>query len=70
VWEWVADWYDDYPSEAQTDPVGPAAGDYKVLRGGGWNFDQKYVRAAYCLPRTPDSRDPSLGFRCVGQPGE
>ena len=36
VWEWVADWYEDYPSAVQTNPVGPATGDYKVQRAGGW----------------------------------
>jgi len=70
VHEWVADWYGGYPSEAQTNPVGPTAGDRKVLRGGGWYYDQRYVRAANRKYYAPNGRYGHVGFRCVGQPGE
>ncbi|MBM4034891.1 MAG: formylglycine-generating enzyme family protein [Planctomycetes bacterium] len=36
VWQWCSDWFGDYPSEKQTDPRGPATGQYRVLRGGCW----------------------------------
>jgi formylglycine-generating enzyme required for sulfatase activity len=37
VWQWCSDWYGDtYPSEKQTDPQGPATGQYRVMRGGCW----------------------------------
>ena len=36
VWEWCADWYDDYSSTDTTDPTGPTGGSCRVLRGGGW----------------------------------
>lgn len=32
VFEWCADWYDDYPKQAVTDPVGPAEGVVPVNR--------------------------------------
>jgi len=34
VWEWCLDWYGPYEKGAQTDPVGPAEGEKKVVRGG------------------------------------
>jgi formylglycine-generating enzyme required for sulfatase activity len=30
VWEWCWDWYDDYPSGAQNNPVGPVSGSNRV----------------------------------------
>ncbi len=33
--EWVLDWHGLYPDEPQTDPVGPATGYTRVIRGGG-----------------------------------
>lgn len=35
VAEWCLDWHGEYPISAQVDPVGPAAGWAKVVRGGG-----------------------------------
>jgi eukaryotic-like serine/threonine-protein kinase len=46
VWEWVADWYGKYPSQAQTNPTGPETGDARVLRGGGWSTLSYGVRSA------------------------
>jgi formylglycine-generating enzyme required for sulfatase activity len=70
VWEWVADWYDDYPFEAQTNPTGPATGDAKVLLGGAWGFSQRNVRAANRIGIPPDARGDATGFRCAVSPGE
>ena len=39
VWEWTSDWYErDYYAISPLIgiPAGPAKGDYKVIRGGGW----------------------------------
>ncbi len=36
--EWVLDWHGMYPATAQTDPVGPAGGFTKVVRGGGLDY--------------------------------
>lgn len=35
VAEWCYDWHGEYPAEKQTDPVGPASGIARVVRGGG-----------------------------------
>lgn len=34
--EWVLDWYGPYPAQSLTDPVGPANGFSRVVRGGGY----------------------------------
>jgi formylglycine-generating enzyme required for sulfatase activity len=34
VWEWVWDWYGEYPRASQTDPLGSPSGSLRVLRGG------------------------------------
>jgi formylglycine-generating enzyme required for sulfatase activity len=67
VWEWVADWYDSgyYARSPLENPTGPEAGDYRVLRGGGWLCNESNVRAAnryYSYP--PDLGYVYIGFRC------
>ena len=49
MWEWVADWY--HPgvyrrSPGRVDPKGPARGEQRVLRGGGWNTFSTNMRVA------------------------
>ncbi len=65
VWQWVQDWYVDSTSEQQTDPVGPAVGSYRVVRGGSWGGDARGLRSAYRGYVPPDSRDSHVGFRLV-----
>ena len=63
VREWVQDWYGKYPAGAVTDPEGPSSGTDRVLRGGGWNFDARYRRAARRNFHTPDYGYDYVGFR-------
>ena len=65
VWEWCWDWYGDYPSTAQTDPVGASSGSYRVLRGGSWSVSAQVVRSAFRSYFTPSYRYYGLGFRLV-----
>ena len=70
VWEWCDDWFGDYGSAAQIDPKGPAMGAYRVLRGGSWFSDGRYVRSAYRFRYGPDGRSSIIGFRlALGQSG-
>jgi formylglycine-generating enzyme required for sulfatase activity len=68
VWEWCRDWYGDYPSEPQTDPLGPAAESARVprvlLRGGSYVNSPEYLRGAYRYP-SPGGSSGILGFRVV-----
>ena len=63
VWEWVADWYGAYSKQAQTDPRGPTPGVYRVLRGGCWYYNARYVRAASRGWGRPSGRFANIGFR-------
>jgi formylglycine-generating enzyme required for sulfatase activity len=65
VWEWVADWYADYPSEQQENPTGPASGHYRVARGGSWYVDRVYTRCTFRHRDGPDVSHNVIGFRCV-----
>ena len=63
VSEWCADWYGNYPEEAQTDPVGPETGLRRVTRGGGWFSIATDCRTTIRNYEAPGSRNYSLGFR-------
>lgn len=66
VFEWCQDWYESYSSAAVTNPIGPASGTYRVVRGGGWFIYATYCRATYRNRKTPDYRsDGILGVRLV-----
>jgi formylglycine-generating enzyme required for sulfatase activity len=65
VWEWVQDWYDPgyYASSPAADPRGPASGNLRVLRGGGWHSTLSLARSAVRGNHPPDYRDNRSGFR-------
>jgi formylglycine-generating enzyme required for sulfatase activity len=65
VWEWVQDWYGPYTAEAVTDPIGPATGTARVIRGGGWGDAAQGARSADRGWAHPGYRDGYLGFRCL-----
>jgi formylglycine-generating enzyme required for sulfatase activity len=65
VWEWVQDWYGNYPAGSVTDPEGPSSGSYRVVRGGSWFSDAGYCRSAYRGVIVPGDRNGSLGFRLL-----
>ncbi len=69
VWEWVNDWYQGYSSGAQTNPLGPVSGNYRVLRGGSWNDTAAYVRSSYRNgSAAPDGTFGDVGFRVARAP--
>ncbi len=63
VWEWVADWYGEYPTEPQTNPTGPESGDNQVARGGSFMSTPETLHTAYRFSR--GGNQPALGFRCA-----
>ncbi len=46
VSEWCQDWFGYYNNNAQTNPTGPASGDYRVYRGGCWSFYSRGCRVS------------------------
>ena len=67
VREWTADWYDEayYGKSPPRNPTGPSSGEYRVLRGGSWNFVPAGVRSAGRGRDAPTDRDAGIGFRCA-----
>ena len=61
VWELCNDWYGNYSGEAQTNPIGPASGDYRVERGGSCATSADQCRISY-----RGAADPTAPFDHVG----
>ena len=63
IWEWCDAWYDAYPgSQAQHDDLGRQ---YRVVRGGSWNYNHNNLRCANRGRDAPDLRNLLVGFRCA-----
>ena len=67
VWEWTNDWYNIvyYATAPADNPLGPASGTYRVVRGGSWNGNTSGVRSAFRLRSSPGDQHFGLGFRVV-----
>ena len=66
VWEWVNDWHDQtyYKNSPTLNPLGPDAGQTRVLRGGSWLNSGYDVRASNRNDQAPTDFYNVLGFRC------
>jgi formylglycine-generating enzyme required for sulfatase activity len=65
VWEWCQDWYEPeyYARSASRDPEGPARGNERVYRGGGWFNCARGFQSSSRSAGLPDNRHLTLGFR-------
>jgi formylglycine-generating enzyme required for sulfatase activity len=69
VWEWVQDWYlpGTYAKAGDKstviDPQGPAEAATRVLRGGSWSNEARYLRSAHRNAYPPDYKSANVGFR-------
>jgi formylglycine-generating enzyme required for sulfatase activity len=70
VLEWVADWFSEkyYASSPRNSPTGPSVGTFRVLRGGSWGNERRYMRAAFRIWDTPTLSNIFYGFRCARSP--
>ena len=68
VWEWVEDWFslDYYKNSPKKNPKGPSRQSFRVIRGGSWMIDEKYLRVT---ARHRGMSDPTesywVGVRCA-----
>jgi serine/threonine-protein kinase len=67
VWEWVADWYekDYYHDSPYKNPLGPASGTLRAMRGGAWYDTDVWVTCTVRHQNPPWDRYSDVGFRCV-----
>ena len=72
VWEYVADFYGTYPSDAQSDPTGLPSGSFKIHRGGsiGDSVDHVngYVRSTGRSWFSTNDASGNVGFRAARNP--
>jgi formylglycine-generating enzyme required for sulfatase activity len=47
VFEWVFDWYAAYSGSASNNSANTNTSSYRAIRGGDFNSDVAYLRAAY-----------------------
>jgi formylglycine-generating enzyme required for sulfatase activity len=71
VWEWCWDWYDTVSTDSETDPKGPAGpgpDEFRMGRGGSWDFEVFNCEVALRLIAEPDWGGNNAGFRVVCAP--
>lgn len=67
VWEWCSDWYGMYyyKDSPSDNPQGPARGEKRVLRGGGWLSLDEGCMVVSRGALFPTYKDKFTGFRIV-----
>lgn len=63
VYEWCQDAFGSYDIAPVEDPLCPETNSNRVLRGGSWFSEARYIRAAYRFEDPSDNTLPTLGFR-------
>lgn len=67
VAEWCSDWYDPeyYSTDSKTDPLGPATGTEKVIRGGCYLYNRVHANSVVRNHNKPEVWWTLYGFRVV-----
>jgi formylglycine-generating enzyme required for sulfatase activity len=66
IWEYCADWIEDYATMPSTDPVGRITPHHGAIRGGGWMHGPAECRCATRL--ISDNMFGGVGFRIAVDP--
>lgn len=69
TWEWCADWFSaERDLTATTNPLGPEAGEARVMKGGSFLCHKSYCNRYRVAARSfnaPDSSTSHMSFRCA-----
>lgn len=65
VFEWTRDWMHDYSKHRKQNPVGPAKGKTKIIRGGCWFGGHKACRVTTRVEIEPEEANGCTGFRLI-----
>ena len=69
VKEWCEDWFGKYPTKPVKDPKGPTNGEYRILRGGSYDYFESDARSSVRYVDSPTNHDDDYegvrGFRLV-----
>ncbi len=68
VFEWCSDWHDSVGSGSVSDPIGPATGSGRVVRGGSYAGPAQLCRSAFRPYGYPYEVSSDMGFRVVFVP--
>lgn len=63
VAEWCEDWYMNYSTLDQTNPMGPGGGYNRVVRGSHWEDGMRYCRSSYRSSQRPNTKTYYIGLR-------
>lgn len=69
VAEWVNDWFGSKELVNERNPVGPADGEYKIVRGGDWQDKASAMASSERDKKQPLTQTQRIGFRVVYSKG-
>ena len=60
--EWCHDWFGEYPDQSQVDPVGPATGSTRIVRGGSLDIEERnFLEIDFARPQSRLAIAPAFG---------
>lgn len=63
VWEWCSDWYGVFDGRIQLNTKGAAEGNYCIIRGGSWFYEEDASEVFSRSIAVPEDGDNNTGFR-------
>lgn len=63
VWEWCEDFHESYTSENQVNPHGPQFGSKRIVRGGSWDYSERYCQVNFRYSYAQNMLFDGIGLR-------